>query len=78
MADPKPSDSSLKRGRCPRCGTEFTYVNVTSHKSFPFCSPRCRDVDLGNWLSGKYSIPGEDGSALEDDGGEMSPEHDAT
>jgi uncharacterized protein len=25
---------------------------------FPFCSQRCRDVDLGNWLTGKYSIPG--------------------
>jgi endogenous inhibitor of DNA gyrase (YacG/DUF329 family) len=25
--------------------------------AFPFCSPRCRDVDLGRWLDGKYQIP---------------------
>ena len=23
----------------------------------PFCSPRCRDVDLNRWLSGSYVIP---------------------
>lgn len=50
---------ALKQGRCPRCGKAFTYTNVASHKPFPFCSPRCRDVDLGNWLSGKYAIPGQ-------------------
>jgi len=26
----------------------------------PFCSPRCRDVDLNRWLSGRYVIPGND------------------
>lgn len=25
----------------------------------PFCSRRCADVDLGKWLSGGYSLPGE-------------------
>lgn len=25
----------------------------------PFCSRRCADVDLGRWLKGAYSIPGE-------------------
>lgn len=25
----------------------------------PFCSRRCADVDLGRWLSGSYSLPGE-------------------
>ena len=23
-------------------------------KSYPFCSDRCRTIDLGNWSSGKY------------------------
>jgi hypothetical protein len=31
---------------------------VADHKPFPFCSDRCRDIDLGNWLTGKYVIPG--------------------
>ncbi len=25
---------------------------------FPFCSSRCRQVDLGRWLGGAYVIPG--------------------
>jgi len=25
----------------------------------PFCSKRCKDVDLHRWLSGAYVIPGE-------------------
>ena len=28
--------------------------------SKPFCSERCRDVDLNRWLSGKYVIPGRE------------------
>lgn len=25
--------------------------------SFPFCSPRCRQVDLGRWLGEEYRVP---------------------
>jgi uncharacterized protein len=25
----------------------------------PFCSSRCRLIDLGNWLGGRYRVPGE-------------------
>jgi len=36
--------------------------------AFPFCSDRCKLIDLGRWLDGKYQIPvvenaTEDGSA---------------
>ena len=27
---------------------------------WPFCSPRCKTIDLGRWLSGTYRIPAED------------------
>jgi hypothetical protein len=37
---------------CPICGKP----SVESAK--PFCSDRCRDVDLNRWLSGSYAIPG--------------------
>lgn len=30
---------------------------------FPFCSPRCRQIDLGHWADGSYSIPGEPASS---------------
>ena len=29
----------------------------------PFCSSRCRDVDLNRWLKGSYVIPGRDDEA---------------
>ena len=38
--------------KCPICGKPATEA------SKPFCSERCRDVDLNRWLSGSYAIPG--------------------
>ena len=39
---------------CPECGKPASLATA------PFCSPRCRDVDLNRWLSGKYVIPGKE------------------
>jgi len=39
---------------CPECGKPAKAATL------PFCSPRCRDVDLNRWLSGRYVIPGKD------------------
>ena len=36
--------------------------------SKPFCSERCRDVDLNRWLSGSYAIPARDGEEEDEDG----------
>ena len=41
------------RLRCPICKK---FVPVAG-PDFPFCSERCRLVDLGNWASGQYVIP---------------------
>jgi len=41
---------------CPICG------KPADAATRPFCSSRCRDVDLHRWLSGSYVIP-----AREDD-----------
>jgi hypothetical protein len=35
---------------------------------FPFCSERCRWVDLGKWMQGEYRIPSEE--TLESEGEE--------
>lgn len=40
-----------KRG-CPECG------KPSDRAHFPFCSPRCKSVDLNRWLTGAYVIPG--------------------
>ena len=42
-----------KARKCPICGKPATEA------SKPFCSERCRDVDLNRWLSGSYAIPGK-------------------
>jgi endogenous inhibitor of DNA gyrase (YacG/DUF329 family) len=38
--------------RCPTCGTLVTATD----EDFPFCSDRCRTIDLGKWASGGYRI----------------------
>lgn len=38
--------------RCPTCKTGVT----AKDEQFPFCSERCRLVDLGKWASGGYRI----------------------
>jgi endogenous inhibitor of DNA gyrase (YacG/DUF329 family) len=40
---------------CPICG------KPAQERHRPFCSARCRMIDLGRWLDGRYSIPTEDG-----------------
>jgi endogenous inhibitor of DNA gyrase (YacG/DUF329 family) len=43
---------------CPICGLRA--APRAENKAFPFCSPRCKLVDLGKWLDEKYRIPGSD------------------
>ena len=44
----------IKDKGCPICGKPVT------EEAKPFCSGRCRDVDLGRWLSGSYVIAARD------------------
>jgi len=39
--------------RCPICKKAVKSDNA----EFPFCSDRCRTIDLGKWASGAYVIP---------------------
>jgi endogenous inhibitor of DNA gyrase (YacG/DUF329 family) len=40
--------------RCPICKREFDRDSSTA---LPFCSERCRTIDLGRWLGEDYSVP---------------------
>ena len=40
--------------KCPICKKKF---ELSKSKSKPFCSERCKDIDLGNWLDEGYTIP---------------------
>lgn len=51
-------------GACPLCGA------ASAEPFAPFCSSRCADRDLANWLGGKYAIPAadDDEDGIEEDG----------
>lgn len=50
--------------RCPTCGM----LVQAKDEDFPFCSDRCRKIDLGKWAMGVYKIssPVLDPEVLED------------
>ena len=52
-AEPKKRAGRRPSKKCPICGKPGTEA------SKPFCSERCRDVDLNRWLSGSYVVPGK-------------------
>ncbi|HEX6839017.1 MAG TPA: DNA gyrase inhibitor YacG [Polyangia bacterium] len=56
----------MKSARCPTCKKDV----APDVKSFPFCAERCRLVDLGNWLDGRYRI------ASQNDERKPDPEED--
>jgi endogenous inhibitor of DNA gyrase (YacG/DUF329 family) len=41
---------------CPTCRKKAQFAENNFR---PFCSERCRVIDLGKWASGTYSFPGE-------------------
>lgn len=56
--------------RCPICKTELTEA-MRPHR--PFCSARCKSIDLGKWLTEDYRIPVTE---EEDEDGEGSSDED--
>ncbi|MGP2492530.1 DNA gyrase inhibitor YacG [Mesorhizobium sp. PUT5] len=42
------------RRPCPECG------RPSARETFPFCSARCKALDLNRWLKGAYAIPVRD------------------
>jgi len=50
---PKPAGNDGTVFRCPMCRALLAHINVPT---FPFCSERCRLLDLSNWVDGKYTV----------------------
>lgn len=42
---------------CPHCGKPVVWTDASEYK--PFCSERCKLIDLGDWLLEKHVIPGD-------------------
>ena len=59
------------RVKCPTCRREIDWSDSAFR---PFCSERCRLIDLGAWLSGQRSIPGE--PVPEEEQSEPQPDKD--
>jgi len=49
----------MKSFKCPICGKSFEIERLSDQPSFPFCSDRCKLVDLGRWIDGTYLISRE-------------------
>lgn len=45
----------MKRVACATCGKAME-GGLAEWPTYPFCSRKCRLIDLGNWLSGEYTI----------------------
>ena len=52
-----------KRKRCPICENGVDAESTTA----PFCSERCKLIDLGKWLSEGYRIPDDAAPTPDDD-----------
>jgi endogenous inhibitor of DNA gyrase (YacG/DUF329 family) len=52
-----PEDTVLKLVRCPTCAGDSIYA--LSNRFRPFCSKRCKNIDLGAWASEQFAVPSE-------------------
>lgn len=54
----------VRKVRCPQCGCDALWAPENAFR--PFCSERCKQIDLGAWASDSYAIAGpltdEDGN----------------
>lgn len=52
--------------KCPICKKAIR--GKAENPMYPFCSPRCRTVDLGKWLGEEYRMPDRHQEEREDEG----------
>ncbi len=53
-----------RKVKCPYCGKFSEFSAENPHR--PFCSERCRLLDLGMWADEKFRIPTQDGASVQD------------
>ena len=58
--------AELRIVACPSCGKKVEWTPAAAWR--PFCSQRCKLIDLGAWASERYRVPAvEDGAAPDPD-----------
>ncbi|SIS98899.1 DNA gyrase inhibitor YacG [Neptunomonas antarctica] len=55
----------MKKIKCPQCAGPSLWD--PSNSSRPFCSDRCKLIDLGAWASEEYKIPQQPSDEFDDD-----------
>lgn len=55
--------NKILKVKCPQCDTIFQYYTSEFR---PFCSEKCKMIDLGHWFEESYRVPVK-GSQKEDD-----------
>jgi endogenous inhibitor of DNA gyrase (YacG/DUF329 family) len=54
---------------CPTCGAKVEWIAANRFR--PFCSERCKQIDLGAWAEEKYAIPAVNPPDEIDDDGKL-------
>lgn len=57
MSGPEERPGPARLVTCPRCGGESVYAPHNPYR--PFCSERCKKMDLGAWASESFRVPAE-------------------
>ena len=55
----------VKTVECPHCGKPVPWTPDSRWR--PFCSERCRLIDLGDWLEERHRLPADDSEAPGED-----------
>jgi uncharacterized protein len=61
----------VKTVPCPRCGAPTPYSPQNQWR--PFCSERCKIIDLGDWAAERYRVPAEEPQAGNEDPSSKPP-----
>jgi uncharacterized protein len=64
--------SSVRQVKCPACGKAVVWRESSRFR--PFCSERCRTMDLGAWAAERHRIAGEAVDAAPDAAGGPEPD----
>ncbi len=62
MSEPK---KTIRYVPCPSCGAQVAWLPENAFR--PFCSERCKLIDLGQWANEQYRIPTKDDTPPDDD-----------
>lgn len=62
-ATPGTNRVTARIGNCPHCNRRTRLDGSNPWR--PFCSQRCKLIDLGDWLNGRYAIPAEEAPSVD-------------